>query len=288
MRPLSSALIACACVAAGCHGAPDPAFTQLLEARRVASELHVQFIKAAGASDRAVLADTDEASVAFAREAEAASQTVQTDLAELGTLLQHLGYQLESQQLDELSRRFAESRKVDRDVLALAVENTNLKAQRLAFGPVREAADAFRAALEAAGKAAPAKDRCRADAEVARAVLAVREIQILQAPHIAEEQEAAMSALEAQMSERQTAARGAMAALVALAPAARAPLGDAEKAFARFGELSAQLVALSRRNTNVRSLALALRQMPALTAACDASLTALEQSLAKRGFTGTR
>jgi hypothetical protein len=153
---------------------------------------------------------------------------------------------------------------------------------------VREAADAFRAALEAAAKAAPAKDRCRADAEVARAVLAVRDIQILQAPHIAEEQDAAMSALETQMTARQADARGALASLFLLAPAARAPLADAEKDFARFGELSAQLVALSRRNTNVRSLALALRQMPALAAACDAGLATLEQSLAKRGFSGTR
>src|SRR5882672_5757180 len=79
---------ALALVAAGaCRGVPDAALSQLLEARRVAADLHVQFVKAADASDRAVLADTDAESVVFAREAEAAVGAVQSGLGELGTEL---------------------------------------------------------------------------------------------------------------------------------------------------------------------------------------------------------
>ena len=52
--------------------------------------------------------------------------------------------------------------------------------------------------------------------------------------------------------------------------------------------VNAQIVALSRRNTNVRSLALSLGQKRTLTAACEDSLRALEDALAKRGFTATR
>jgi hypothetical protein len=279
-------LVAIALVGA-CRGAPDPAFTQLLEARRLAAELHVQFIKAADASDRAVLADTDEASVEFARDAEAALQSVRTGVSELGAHLQRLGYADESRVLDEFSQRFEAYRKVDADVLALAVENTNLKAQRLSFGPVREAADAFRDSLEAAAKGAPAKDRGRAEAAASRALLAVREVQILQAPHIAEADEAAMGRLERQMAARQAETDEALKTLAA-AGAPKAPLAAAETAFERFEKLSAELVALSRRNTNVKSLALSLKPKPALTAACDASLLELEAALAKRGFTGTR
>jgi hypothetical protein len=47
-------------------------------------------------------------------------------------------------------------------------------------------------------------------------------------------------------------------------------------------------MALSRRNTNVRSLALALNQKGKVTGACEDSLHALRDALAKRGFTGTR
>jgi hypothetical protein len=274
---------------AGCRGVPDPALTQLIEARRVAAELHVQFIKASDASDRAVLADTDEESVVFARQAKAAVRSVESGLGELGTRLASLGYRDEAQLLDQLSKHFEEYRKVDKDVLELAVENTNLKAQRLAFGPVRETADAFRDAVGAAAKAAPAKDRARADALAATGALAVREIQVLQAPHIAEEDEAAMNALEKQMVEREAAAREALKALAAAGgPAAKAPLAAATGALDRFQKISSELVALSRRNTNVKSLAISMRQLPALTAACDASLVALEEALGKRGFGATR
>ncbi|HVU50288.1 MAG TPA: hypothetical protein VHL80_06360 [Polyangia bacterium] len=277
---------ALALLAAGCRNVPDPAFTQLLEARRLAADLHVQFIKASNASDRAVLADTDEASVEFAKQAQAATQSVRTGIAELGSTLQRLGYADESSLLDEFSRRFDDYAKVDKDVLALAVENTNLKAQRLSFGPVREAADAFRDALDAVVKAAPARERVRVEAQTERALLAVREIQVLQAPHIAEADDAAMSRLEKEMSGRQAAARDALKALSGVAP--QETLDAAGAALDRFDKLSADLVSLSRRNTNVKSLALSLKPKPALTAACDASLGALEESLAKRGFAGTR
>jgi hypothetical protein len=271
---------------AGCRGVPDPAFTQLLEARRVAAELHVQFIKAAGASDRAVLADTDEASVAFAKEAESAVQSVQTDVGELGAQLQRLGYADEGKLLDEFAKQFAEYRKVDRDVLALAVENTNLKAQRLSFGPVRAAADAFRDALDAVVKAAPARDHVRVEATADRALLAVRDIQVLQAPHIAEADDAAMGRLEKEMAGYEVAAREALRALAGVAP--QETLDAAGAALDRFQKVSTELVALSRRNTNVKSLALSLKPKPALSAACDASLVALEAALGKRSFTGTR
>ena len=52
---------------------------------------------------------------------------------------------------------FAKYRELDRGVLELAVENTNLKAQRLAFGPAQQAADAFRDSLEHVASAAPAE-----------------------------------------------------------------------------------------------------------------------------------
>jgi hypothetical protein len=271
-------------VLAGCRGVPDPALTQLAEARRVAAELHVAFTKAAGASDRAVLADTDEASVAFAHDAEAALETVRTDTGELGRLLERLGYYTEAKQLDDFAANFSDYRKVDREVLALAVENTNLKAQRLSFGPVREAADSFRGALDGAVNAASPRDRARVEAAATRAILAVREIQVLQAPHIAEADDAAMTRLEEEMASRERTARAALESLVG----AKAAVGAAEAALDRFTKLSAELVALSRRNTNVKSLALSLKPKPALAAACDASLVVLEQALAKRGFSGTR
>ncbi len=47
-----------------------PAFVELDQARQTAADLRIQFGKAVDASNRAVMAETDEASIAFAREAE--------------------------------------------------------------------------------------------------------------------------------------------------------------------------------------------------------------------------
>jgi hypothetical protein len=275
--------------AAGCRNAPDPAFTQLAEARRLADDLRIQLAKASDASDRAVMADTDEESVAFAREADQAAGAIESKSAALSARLQSLGYATEQHALQDFTDHFAAYRKLDHDVLDLAVQNTNLKAQRLSFGPVRETADGFRDDLQAAAQLAPAKDRCRVDGLVARAELEVREIQILQAPHIAEPDEAAMTKIEKQMTGRLAAAREALKNLGAGASAAMAKqLDAASAALDRFDKLSAELVALSRRNSNVRSLALALRRAPELVAACDGSLAILQEALAKEGFSGTR
>ena len=118
----------------------------------------------------------------------------------------------------------------------------------------------------------------------------MREIQILQAPHIAEPDEAAMTKIE-KPDERNVLlrARDALKSLGVGASAAMVrQLDAATAALDRFDKLSAELVALSRRNSNVRSLALALRRAPELVAACDGSLAILQEALAKEGFTGTR
>jgi hypothetical protein len=282
-----SALIAViATLAIGCD--VNTALERLSEARQIASELALQFSKASDASNRAVMADTDEASVAFARESEQAAEAVQQEIDALRPILQGLNYSDELRMLDEFSRRFADYREVDRRILDLAVENTNLKAQRLAFGPAQEAADAFRDAVESV-EPATAANAWQVRGLAAAAVTTVREIQVLQAPHIADADDAVMTRMEKRMATSETAARAALKTLSGLISASSRPrLAAAAAALDRFMELNAQVIALSRRNTNVRSLALSLDQKRPLIAACEQSLHTLRDSLGSRGFTGIR
>ena len=267
----------------------NSALERLSQARHLSAELLVQFTKAAGAANKAVMADTDEASVAFSREAEQAKQSVQTNLDELRPILQGLGYSEETRLLQEFVTRFAEYRELDRRILDLAVENTNLKAQRLSFGPGQEAAESFVDAVEAMKPLDAAKDTWRVKALAATAVATVRELQVLQAPHIAEADDAVMARMEKRMATSEAAARSALQALAPLVePASRPQLATASAALDRFAGVNAQITALSRRNTNVRSLALSLNQKAKVTGACEDSLRALRDALAKRGFTGTR
>jgi len=270
----------------GSHG--EPAFVQLTEARRLLSEVRINFTKASDASNRAVMADTDEESIKFAREAEAATQAVSAAMPVLARRLTDLAYPGNTELLARFQERFTRYTTLDREILKLAVENTNLKAQHLLFGPIGQAANELCGALQALASTVPAATARRLGDAALRAQLAVREIQVLQAPHIAEPRESEMDRIEQQMALRQATAREA---LLSIEPSVRAPspsLDTAKASLDTFEALSRKLVALSRQNTNVRSLELAVRQKPALTAACDESLAALQDALATQGFSGTR
>jgi hypothetical protein len=224
-----------------------------------------------------------------AREARDATQAVERDLQELGPLLESLGYGDELRFLGTFEERFAEYRQLDEEILPLAIENSNLKAQRLSFGPAREAGAEFRQSLDAAVRAAPSANVCSADALAARAVVALLEIQVLHAPHIAEAEDAAMTRMEAQMAAAEETARKAVDDLKQLiGTKASAQLTATIAAFDRFEATHREILSLSRRNSEVRSLALSLGRKRMVTAVADDQLRGLEEALAKHAFTGTR
>ena len=130
-----------------------------------------------------------------------------------------------------------------------------------------------------------------ADALAATAVAAVREIQVLQAPHIAEADDAAMTRLEQQMAAAEAEARRALAALPP--PGAGAAAGPQVASAARRArpvhgrERRRDCQALSRRNSDsVRSLALSLGQKRLLTAQCEEVLLALQRGVSEARFWG--
>jgi hypothetical protein len=285
-RQIAIVMIA-ASAAAGCD--VNAALEQLAQARHLSAELLVRFTKAADTANKAVMADTDETSAAYSREAEQAKQDIQRDVDALQPILKGLDYSEETRLLQEFATRFAVYRELDRRILDLAVENTNLKAQRLSFGPAQEAADSFRDSLEGVVPLDAPKDTWRVKALVATAVMIVREIQVLQAPHIAEADDAVMTRMEARMATSEAAARATLTTLAPLVqPGSRARLATAGAALDSFIGLNAEIRALSRRNTNVRSFALSLTEKVKVMSACEESLRALRDALAKRGFTGTR
>jgi len=273
-------------------GDVNAALEKVAEARQLASDLLVQFTKASDAANRSVMADTDTASVEFAQESRQAAEAVQKDLDALRPMLESLGYSEEARLLNGFANSFGEYRMLDQRILDLAVENTNLKAQRLAFGPAQEAADAFRDALKAL-TAGAGKDGSpvawHVQALALTAVTTVREIQVLQAPHIADADEAVMTRMEKEMATSESAARKALDQLrTLLPPSAQGQLRTATAALDRFTDLNTQIITLSRRNTNVRSLALSLDEKRKITKSCEDSLHALQAALAKRGFTNIR
>jgi hypothetical protein len=279
-RCLVAVSLAASAATAAC-GDVNASFVRLSDARHLAADLQVVFTRAADAANRAVVDDTDAASVSHAEEAKVARQAVHKDAAALRPLLESLRYADEIRLLDGFEAQFAEYERLDRQILDLAVENTNLKAQRLSFESGQAAADGFRDSLQllAAGQS---HDTWQLRATTSTAVAAVREIQALQAPHIAEPDDASMTTIETRMKAEETAARQALGALARLVgPASRPKLAAATEALTHFLDVNAEIVRLSRRNTNVRALALSLNQKQQLIAPCEQSLRALRDALAR-------
>jgi hypothetical protein len=290
LRILSIVLFGLALTAVGAVGCVNPLtpLPKLIEARRLASELHVSFTRAAEASNRAVMADTDDASIAAKDEATAARQAVDHDLATLQPILTELDYADELRALAAFKTRYEEYRRLDDEILPLAIENSNLKAQRLSFGDAQEAAKAFRAALDSAVRLAPPAQANTAALLADRAAIGVLEIQVMQAPHIAESEDAAMTRMEKAMNDSTTSAKAALDRLKAMLPRAATELAAADAALARFVAVNTDIIALSRKNTNVRSLALSLGRKRVVTAECEDQLRALGEALAKHESTATR
>ena len=282
---LTAAVSTAAAVSSGCINGPA-VMTEQVEARRLASDLQVSFANANEAANRAVLADTDEASVAAAKESEADSSAAQGAIDQLEPHLRSLGYQDEISSLQRFRAKFDECRKLDAEILPLAVENTNLKAQRLSFGEAQESADAFGAAVDAAAVVTRSVDGAL---QASRARAAVLAMQVLQARHIAEATDTAMDRMEQQMA---TLERNARAAVERLRSQGGGGAGreheSATAALDRFVNVNQQIVQLSRRNTNVRSLALTLGRKRVVAAEAEDELRSLDGALAAHAFRATR
>jgi hypothetical protein len=284
-RCLAAVATAALLAHAGCANRPA-LLTRLIEARRLASELGVGFTKAADASNRAAMADTDEGAAAAAGEAKQARGDVARAIQSLQAVLTSIGRGDALRYLQAFRDRFNEYQRLDDEILPLAAENTNLKAQRLSFGAGRESADALRIALEAVVRSSAS---ARVERLAALVRIGVLDVQVLQAPHIMEPEDNEMTRIEKQMHDSEQAARKALEELETHVPVdAQAHAAAAGAALDRFMTINGEILALSRRNSDVRSLALSFGRKRTVIAQCEDQLRALELDLAKHAFTGSR
>jgi leucyl-tRNA synthetase len=268
------------------HATGSPVEQFAFKARRVdqVERMRLSLASASEAEKSSVLAVTDGESQTFADQARAATADVEQDRAELGSLLEKGGTREEKEQLSEFSKEFAEFQAIDRELLALAVKNTNLKAYALAFGPAAQAISEMDAALDRVAAKSTAAPGIRL---AFRARIAALRIQALLAPHIAEETDQKMDELESRMQQDDQEVRRDLDALAALPESG----GDADckaaaSSYSRFSELRTQILALSRENTNVRSLSISLDRKRKVMLLCQAALDALQKTILAEPIAG--
>ena len=240
------------------------------------------------AEKSAVLAPSDADSVAFANQARAATAEVVLEQSELGALLASGGTPPERDLMTQLSEAFGNLQRVDDEVLALAVKNTNLKAYGLLFGPAADTLAEMDAALDrVVTKYASANDAKQVMDLAFRARISALRIQALLAPHIAEENDAKMDRMESSMTKEEAQIRRDLDGLAGVAKLARdADVAIAASRFVRYEEIKSQIVPLSRENTNVRSLTLSLTQKRKAMIATLDTLSALRQEIVDEPIAG--
>ena len=265
------------------HHEPDPAQALASRVRKLGlvDAMRVELASAAEAGRSAVLASTDEESQSLADQSRAHSTSVDRARQELAGSFQDAGTESERDRLEQFSKAFADSRRIDDELLGLAVKNTNFKALGLAFGP---AAAALTDMTEALSRLAAARGASPGSASATQlaygAEIAALRIQALLAPHIVEESDPKMDQIEARMAELSGEVERDLAGLRALPDAAAdADLPAAASSWSRFRELQAQILSLSRENTDVRSLTISLDRSRKVMVACQEALGALREAV---------
>ena len=131
------------------HEEQNPAAQLALKAKRVGlvEQMRLALASASEVEKSAVMATTDQDSQSFADQARGQVAAVERGRKELEGLLQTGGTKTEQDLLAQFTEAFAEFQRIDKDLLDLAIQNTNLKAYSLAFGPAAEALNEMDAAL---------------------------------------------------------------------------------------------------------------------------------------------
>ena len=269
---------------------PDPTVQLAFKAERVdlVGQMQLGLASASEAEKSAVLAITDQDSQAFADQARAATASVEQERRDLEQLLNQGGTQGEKALLDEFSQLLTEFQRIDHELLNLAVQNTNLKAYALAFGPAADALNGMSTALSRLAAAnADSQDGKKVTRLALGAEIAALHIQTLLPPHIAETSDTRMDEFEALMAQDDEQVRSDLASLGALSTlSADADLATAASRYTQFREIKSQILTLSRENTNVRSLAISLNQKRKVMFSCQEALRHLQEAILEEPIEG--
>ncbi|MBI5586190.1 MAG: hypothetical protein HY892_20465 [Deltaproteobacteria bacterium] len=250
----------------------------------VLSRMRIDLLKSVAAEKSAVMADTDEASQTFADQALQAAQRVEQGRREMQGLVDRDHTDAELKLLQEFDGAWAEFVKIDRETLDFAVQNTNLKAARLSFGPGAEAMQLLEKTINRLASRQP-----QFAGATCRILTGGWKILYLHAPHVAAAEDNRMDEIEAAIRRQRAEMAGSLQTLRSrIPPEKQADLAEAEEAFDELQKVTARVIELSRKNTNIKSFEISLGRKRKISARCDELLTALQETVRGREFKATR
>lgn len=255
------------------------------------SLIRVHLMKSVEMEKNAVIAITDEESLEFSDKSRAESAAVDLYLKQLIALVDKGRMQDEKKLVNEFNTCWAELRKIDRVILELAVQNTNLKAASLSLGQGTLAIQRFEKALDDVMKSYPAgaTNESRALRLLFNSATSGLKIFNLHSSHIAEASDDIMDIIEKRMKEEEKTVSESLDELSGIAGEKTRPgVLQAKKAFSEFMEVTAKVITLSRQNSNVKSFELSLGRKRKIVAQCDEILSAFQDIVRNRNYSATK
>jgi hypothetical protein len=258
--------------------------------QQVLSRMRINLFKAVEAEKSAVMADTDQASQAFADQSRKAGESVDRDWKEFELLVKKDHTDQENKLLQEFNGCWTEFRKTDRQLLDYAVKNTNIKAANLSF---EQGTGAMKRFEEGLNDLTGGKSMNREEGQIAKlageALVAGFKIHYLHAPHIAAANDEQMDKIEADIKKIEERIKKSLDELKPLVPAKKqAAWLKAKTAYDELATVTAKVIELSRQNTNIKSFELSLGRKRKITAQCDEILLSLQEAVRSRSIKATR
>jgi hypothetical protein len=255
------------------------------------STMKIHLLETIEAEKNAVLAITDEASEAFAAQSRQAADSVESSRKEIEAIIQQEKLPGETEMINEFNVCWADYRKLDETILDLAIQNTNLKAQKISATQCAQELEHFEASLNRL------IHRNRNDSQCNKAVMlsyealtASLKILALHKPHIEEANDQEMDKIEQRIKSYDESARKALGSLRSIADLSdNEDLKNAEIAYERFMNLTGEVLKLSRMNTNIKSAELSLGKIRLISSQCQEILATLKETVVQaQQFNATR
>lgn len=279
MKGRTAVLSVVLALASGCGS--EPALLRQAREEKLIAVIQQTLLASVEAEKSAVLATTDEESTSLADESKRLTTEIDRLRGELRPLIVADQNPAAVKKLDAFDAAWADFVKIDQGLLALAVANTNLKAARLTAREGAAALDRFVAALTVLQSRAADPELIRA---LSRASVSALNVQALLLVHIPAPEAAEMTGLEQRMDTLSGEVDKALAQLGASGLASAEEMTTATAAWSEYRRILADVVRLSRQNTNVFSFDVSVHEKRTATRQCLAALgelAAVVESAAK-------
>ena len=249
------------------------------------STMRRHLLEAIEAEKNAVLAITDEASEGFAAQARQAADGVESSRKELDSIIVQEKLPGETEMINEFTDCWAHYRKLDETILDLAIQNTNLKAQKLSATQCAQELARFEESLIRLIRQNTHGGQCNeAVMRSYEALTAGLKILALHKPHIEAADDQEMNKIEQSIHSYDESARKALESLRRIAGLSdNEDLKLAETAYEQFMILTGEVLKLSRMNTNIKSAELSLGKIRLISSQCQEILTRLHETVQAQG-----